>query len=78
MVLAALAAQVTKCSVSLLPMQFAQLVKKYNPHFYVNGHDHVVCYFNARQYGYSTQFFTSGQRLEYMMCLPCDDCILEE
>ena len=41
-------------------LQFAALVKKYQPHFYVNGHDHVMCYFNAKMYGYSTQFFTSG------------------
>ena len=44
-------------------MQFAALVKKYQPHFYVNGHDHVMCYFNAKMYGYSTQFFTSGASL---------------
>ena len=42
------------------PLQFAALVKKYQPHFYVNGHDHVMCYFNAAMYGFSTQFFTSG------------------
>ena len=40
--------------------QFAQLVKKYKPHFYVNGHDHVMCAFNAAEFGYATQFFTSG------------------
>ena len=38
-------------------------MKKYRPHFYVNGHDHVMCYFNAAMYGYSTQFFTSGASL---------------
>ena len=50
-------------------LQFAKLVKKYQPHFYVNGHDHVMCYFNAAMYGYSTQFFTSGASKWWPSCL---------
>ena len=39
-------------------MQFSDLVKKYKPVAYVNGHDHVIDY--SAPTGYKTQFFTSG------------------
>jgi hypothetical protein len=58
---------VCKMPASVL-LQFAALVKKYQPHFYVNGHDHVMCYFNAKMYGYSTQFFTSGMSDSRAIC----------
>ena len=39
-------------------MQFSDMVKKYKPVAYVNGHDHAIDY--SKPAGYATQFFTSG------------------